>query len=40
MIETFIDMLIKCEVPGGQPIGVLFTTVMGSRGGGFGMVST
>ena len=26
-------------VPGGQPIGVLFELIMGSRGGGFGMVS-
>jgi amino acid transporter len=25
-------------VPSGQPIGVLFTTIMGSKGGGFGMV--
>lgn len=33
-------LIIYMEVPGGQPIGVLFTSIMGSRGGGFGMVIT
>ena len=26
-------------VPGGQPIGLLFELIMGSKGGGFGIVS-
>lgn len=30
--------LITCQVPGGQPLGVLFSSIMGSQGGGFGMV--
>ncbi|KAL9708747.1 hypothetical protein Ac2012v2_008127 [Leucoagaricus gongylophorus] len=38
LVFTLPDINMLLAVSGGQPIGVLFTTVMGSRGGGFGMV--
>ncbi|KAG6877475.1 hypothetical protein C0993_006943 [Termitomyces sp. T159_Od127] len=37
-IQTLLA--VSSPVPGGQPIGVMFTLIMGSRSGGFGMVST
>ncbi|KAF5353418.1 hypothetical protein D9756_008027 [Leucocoprinus leucothites] len=37
VVFTLPDISMLLAVPGGQPIGVLFTTIMGSRGGGFGM---
>ncbi|KXN92553.1 Amino-acid permease BAT1 [Leucoagaricus sp. SymC.cos] len=38
VVFTLPDINMLLAVPGGQPIGVLFTGIMGSRGGGFGMV--
>ncbi|KAF9262084.1 hypothetical protein L218DRAFT_960705 [Marasmius fiardii PR-910] len=37
ILFTLPDIATLVAVPGGQPIGVLFTMVMGSQGGGFGM---
>ncbi|KAL9708736.1 hypothetical protein Ac2012v2_008118 [Leucoagaricus gongylophorus] len=37
LVFTLPDIGMLLAVPGGQPIGVLFTTIMGSRGGGFGL---
>ncbi|RDB17717.1 Choline transport protein [Hypsizygus marmoreus] len=34
---TLPDIATLLAVPGGQPIGVMFTLIMGSRSGGFGM---
>ncbi|KAF9450506.1 amino acid transporter [Macrolepiota fuliginosa MF-IS2] len=38
VVFTLPDITMLLAVPGGQPIAVLLTAVMGSRGGGFGMV--
>jgi len=37
ILFTLPDIATLLAVPGGQPIGVLFHLVMGSKGGGFGM---
>ncbi|KAG7087789.1 hypothetical protein E1B28_013730 [Marasmius oreades] len=37
ILFTLPDIATLIAVPGGQPIGVTFTMIMGSRGGGFGM---
>ena len=37
---TLPDTSVLLAVASGQPIGVMFELIMGSRGGGFGMVST
>jgi hypothetical protein len=36
---AFVFKFFIFTVPGGQPIGVLFELIMGSKSGGFGMVS-
>uniref|UniRef100_A0A8H8CJW4 Amino acid transporter n=1 Tax=Psilocybe cubensis TaxID=181762 RepID=A0A8H8CJW4_PSICU len=37
ILFTLPDVATLLAVPGGQPIGVLFQLIMGSKGGGFGM---
>ncbi|KAG7087805.1 hypothetical protein E1B28_013746 [Marasmius oreades] len=37
IVFTLPDIPTLIAVPGGQPTGVMFTMIMGSRGGGFGM---
>ncbi|PPR02582.1 hypothetical protein CVT24_002154 [Panaeolus cyanescens] len=37
ILFTLPDIPTLLAVPGGQPIGVLFTSIMGSKGGGFGI---
>ena len=37
---TLPDTSVLLAVASGQPIGVMFELIMGSKGGGFGMVST
>ncbi|KAF9033159.1 amino acid transporter [Panaeolus papilionaceus] len=37
ILFTLPDIPTLLAVPGGQPIGVLFTMIMGSKGGGFGI---
>ncbi|PPQ80337.1 hypothetical protein CVT25_003620 [Psilocybe cyanescens] len=37
ILFTLPDIATLLAVPGGQPIGVLFQLIMGSKGGGFGM---
>ncbi|KAF8970649.1 amino acid transporter [Flammula alnicola] len=37
ILFTLPDIATLLSVPGGQPIGVLFELIMGSKGGGFGM---
>jgi len=37
ILFTLPDVSTLLAVPGGQPIGVLFELIMGSKGGGFGM---
>ncbi|GLB44441.1 putative amino acid permease [Lyophyllum shimeji] len=37
IVFTLPDIQTLLAVPGGQPIGVMFTLIMGSRSGGFGM---
>ncbi|KAK7026424.1 hypothetical protein VNI00_015659 [Paramarasmius palmivorus] len=37
ILFTLPDIGTLLEVPGGQPLGVMYTLIMGSRGGGFGM---
>jgi len=38
VVFTLPDINMLLAVPGGQPLGVLFSTIMGSQGGGFGML--
>ncbi|KAG2068359.1 amino acid transporter [Suillus decipiens] len=38
ILFTLPDIATLLQVPSGQPIGVMFTLVMGSRAGGFGLV--
>ncbi|ESK89515.1 hypothetical protein Moror_16074 [Moniliophthora roreri MCA 2997] len=37
ILFTLPDIETLLEVPGGQPLGVMYTLIMGTRGGGFGM---
>ncbi|KAG5349528.1 hypothetical protein C0989_003301 [Termitomyces sp. Mn162] len=37
IVFTLPDIQTLLAVPGGQPIGVMFTLIMGSKSGGFGM---
>ena len=37
---TLPDMSILLAISSGQPIGAMFEMIMGSKAGGFGMVST
>jgi hypothetical protein len=40
-VEVILSLCSKnVIVPGGQPIGILFELIMGSKSGGFGMVKT
>ncbi|KAG6827391.1 hypothetical protein H0H92_011964 [Tricholoma furcatifolium] len=37
IVFTLPDVATLLNVPGGQPVGVMFTLIMGSKAGGFGM---
>ncbi|KAF5380322.1 hypothetical protein D9757_007968 [Collybiopsis confluens] len=39
VLFTLPDIATLLAVPGGQPLGVMFEMIMGSKGGGFGIVS-
>ncbi|KAG6887402.1 hypothetical protein C0992_012403 [Termitomyces sp. T32_za158] len=40
IVFTLPDIPTLLAVPGGQPTGPMFTLIMGSKAGGFGLVST